>query len=34
MRTNNKMKESKAECKEWWEVEEECFTKEMEKNLA
>jgi len=28
------MKESKAKCKEWWEVVEEYFTKEMEKKLA
>jgi hypothetical protein len=32
MRTNNKMKDSEAESKEWWEVVEEYFTKEMEKN--
>ncbi len=34
MRTNNKMKDSKAESKKWWEVPEEYFTKEMEKKLA
>jgi hypothetical protein len=34
MRTKNKMKDSKTESKEWWEVVEEYFTKELEKNLA
>ncbi len=34
MKTKNKMKDFKAECKEWWEVVEEYFTKELEKNLA
>jgi hypothetical protein len=34
MRMKNKMKDSKAESKEWWEVGEEYFTKELEKNLA
>ncbi len=34
MRTKNKMKDSKAESEEWWEVAEEYFTKELEKNLA
>jgi peptide subunit release factor 1 (eRF1) len=33
MRTKNKM-DSNAESKEWWEVVEEYFTKELEKNLA
>jgi len=33
MRTKNKM-DSDAESKEWWEVVEEYFTKELEKNLA
>ncbi len=28
------MKDSKVESKEWWEVAEEYFTKELEKNLA
>jgi hypothetical protein len=28
------MKDSKVEYKEWWEVVEEYFTKEMEKNLV
>jgi hypothetical protein len=31
MRTKNKMKNSKVEYKEWWEVAKEYFTKEMEK---
>jgi hypothetical protein len=30
----NKMKDSKLESEEWWEVAKEYFTKEMEKNLA
>jgi len=34
MRTKNKMNDSKVESKEWWEVAEEYFTKELEKNLA
>jgi hypothetical protein len=34
MRMKNKMKDSEAKSKEWWEVEEEYFTKELEKNLA
>ncbi len=34
MRTKNKMKDSKVEFEEWWEVVEEYFTKELEKNLA
>ncbi len=34
MRTQNKMKDSKVEFEEWWEVAEEYFTKEFEKNLA
>jgi len=34
MRTNNKMKDFEAKSKEWWEVVEEYFTKEFEKNLA
>jgi hypothetical protein len=33
MKTKNKMKDSKAKSKEWWEVTEEYFTKELEKNL-
>jgi hypothetical protein len=33
MKTNNKMKDSNVESKEWWEVE-EYFAKELEKNLA
>ncbi len=28
------MKYSKVEYEEWWEVAKECFTKELEKNLA
>ncbi len=31
MRTKNKMKDSKAEFEEWWEVTKEYFTKELEK---
>jgi hypothetical protein len=34
MKTKNKMKDSKAKFEEWWEVEEEYFTKELKKNLA
>jgi peptide subunit release factor 1 (eRF1) len=34
MRTKNKMKDFKAKFEEWWEVIEEYFTKELEKNLA
>jgi hypothetical protein len=34
MRTKNKMKDSKAEFEKWWEVAEEYFTKEIEKNLV
>ncbi len=34
MKTKNKMKDSKAEVEEWWEVAEEYFTKQLEKNLA
>jgi hypothetical protein len=34
MRTKNKMKDSDAESKEWWEVVKEYFAKELEKNLA
>jgi hypothetical protein len=34
MKTKNKMKNSKAKSKEWWEVVEEYFTNELEKNLA
>ncbi len=34
MKTKNKMKDSNAESKEWWEVVEEYFTKELEKKLA
>jgi hypothetical protein len=34
MKTKNKMKDSEAKSKEWWEVVEEYFTKELEKNLA
>ncbi len=34
MRTKNKMKDSEAKFEEWWEVVEEYFTKELEKNLA
>jgi len=33
MRTKNKMKDSNAESKEWWEVVEEYFT-ELENNIA
>jgi hypothetical protein len=34
MRTKNKMKDSKEEFEEWWEVVEEYFTKELKKNMA
>jgi hypothetical protein len=34
IRTKNKMKDSKARFEEWWEVAQEYFTKELEKNLA
>jgi hypothetical protein len=34
MKIKNKMKDSEAESKEWWEVVKEYFTKELEKNLA
>jgi hypothetical protein len=34
MKMKNKMKDFEVEFKEWWEVVEEYFTKEMEKNLA
>ncbi len=34
VRMKNKMKDSKLESEEWWEVAKEYFTKEMEKNLA
>jgi CHAD domain-containing protein len=34
MKTKNKMKESKAKSKEWWEVTKEYFLKELEKNMA
>ncbi len=34
MRTKNKMKDSEAKFEQWWEVAEEYFTKELEKNLA
>jgi hypothetical protein len=34
MRTNNKMKDFEVKYKEWWEVIEEYFTKELEKNLT
>jgi hypothetical protein len=34
MRMKNKMKDSKVKFEEWWEVVEEYFTKELEKNLA
>jgi hypothetical protein len=34
MRTKNKMKDFEPESKEWWEVVEEYYTKELEKNLA
>jgi hypothetical protein len=34
MRTKIKMKDFEAKSKEWWEVVEEYFTKELQKNLA
>jgi hypothetical protein len=34
MRIKNKMKDFDVESKEWWEVVEEYFSKELEKNLA
>jgi hypothetical protein len=34
MRMKNKMKDSEVEFEEWWEVVEEYFTKELEKNLV
>jgi hypothetical protein len=34
MKTKNKMKDFEAKSNEWWEVVEEYFTKELEKNLA
>jgi hypothetical protein len=34
MRIKSKMKDSNAKFKEWWEVIEEYFSKELEKNLA
>ncbi len=34
MKKKNKMKDFEVEFKEWWEVVEEYFTKELEKNLA
>ncbi len=34
MRTKNKMKDYEVESKEWWQVVEEYFTKELENNLA
>ncbi len=34
MRTKNKMKDSDSEFQEWWEVVEEHFAKELEKNMA
>ncbi len=34
MKTKNKMKDSKAKSKEWWEVVEEYFTKQIKKNLV
>ncbi len=34
MRTKNKMKDFEVEFKEWWEVGEAYFTKELEKNVA
>jgi hypothetical protein len=34
MRMKNKMKDSKVESEERWEVGEEYYTKELEKNLA
>ncbi len=34
MKTNNNMKDSNVEFEEWWEVVEEYFANELEKNLA
>ncbi len=34
MKTKNKMKDFEVESKEWWEVGEEYFTKELEKNMV
>jgi hypothetical protein len=34
MTMKNKMKDFKAKSKEWWEVAEEYFTKELEKNMV
>jgi hypothetical protein len=34
MKMKNKVKDFEAKSKEWWEVVDEYFTKEMEKNLA
>ncbi len=34
MRMKNKMKDCEAKFEEWWEVAQEYFTKELEKNLA
>jgi hypothetical protein len=34
MRKKNNMKDYEAKSKEWWEVVEEYFTKELEKNLV
>jgi hypothetical protein len=34
MKTQNKMKDSKVQYEEWWEVVKEYFTIELEKNLA
>ncbi len=34
MRTKNKMKDFEAKSKEWWDVVEEYFTKELTNNLA
>jgi hypothetical protein len=34
MKTKNKMKDSEAKFEEWWEVAEEYFTRDLEKNLV
>jgi hypothetical protein len=34
MKMKNKIKDSKAKFEEWWEVREEYFTKQFEKNIA
>jgi hypothetical protein len=34
MKMKNKMKDFEAKFEEWWEVAEEYFTKDLEKNLA